>query len=125
MGPTSFLLRTHTSKANDIFNSGDPSKKDAQLLKSNCRLSTLNKGDAVLFDARTLHCGNENDLENGQTRSLFNFSFRNPEVPGSLGYKGSIRPAYEGAMTLKDVSDALVAYEMGDGNPFLKFGNGI
>lgn len=125
MGPTSFLLRTHTSKANDIFNSGDTSKKDEQLLKSNCRLSTLKKGDAVLFDARTLHCGNANDLENGQTRALFNFSFRNPEVQGSLGYKGSIRPGYEGVMSLRDVSDALAAYGMGDDNPFLKYGNGI
>lgn len=126
MGPTSFLLRTHTSKANDIFNSGDKSQKDNQLLKSDCRLSTLKKGDAVLFDARTLHCGNANEEEGGRTRALFNFSFRNPEVQGDLGYKGSIRPGYEGAMSLKDVGDAMAAYGSGeDENPFAKYGNGI
>lgn len=106
MGPTSFLLRTHTAKANDIFSSGDTSLKDDQLLKSNCRLSTLKKGDAVLFDARTLHCGNANDEERGRTRALFNFSFRNPAVSGSLGYKGSIRPGYEGLLSLNDIEDA-------------------
>lgn len=127
MGPTSFLLRTHTSKANDIFNSGDKSQKDNQLLKSDCRLSTLKKGDAVMFDARTLHCGNANEEEDkgGRTRALFNFSFRNPEVQGDLGYKGSIRPGYEGAMSLKDVSDAMAAYGSGDEDPFAKYGNGI
>lgn len=127
MGPTSFLLRTHTSKANDIFNSGDKSQKDNQLLKSDCRLSTLKKGDAVMFDARTLHCGNANAEEDkgGRTRALFNFSFRNPEVQGDLGYKGSIRPGYEGAMSLKDVGDAMAAYGSGDEDPFAKYGNGI
>ena len=78
-----------------------------------------------MFDARTLHCGNANDAEEGRTRALFNFSFRNPEVQGSLGYKGSIRPGYEGALSLGDVSDALAAYGSGDGNPFAKYGNGI
>lgn len=125
MGPTSFLLRTHTSKANDIFSSGDMARKDTQLLKCDCRLSTLKKGDAVLFDARTLHCGNANDEESGRTRALFNFSFRNPEVQGSLGYKGSIRPGYEGIMSLSDIEDALAAYGSGDGNPFAKYGDGI
>ena len=118
MGPTSFLLRTHTSKANVIFNSGDAEEKEELLLKSDCRLSTLKKGDAVLFDARLLHCGNANDEA---TRVLFNFSFRNPEVKGSLGYKGSIRPGYEGAMSLRDISNALDAYLEGDENPFAKY----
>ena len=118
MGPTSFLLRTHTSKANVIVNSGDAEEKEELLLKSDCRLSTLKKGDAVLFDARLLHCGNANDEA---TRVLFNFSFRNPEVKGSLGYKGSIRPGYEGAMSLRDISNALDAYLEGDENPFAKY----
>mmetsp|Transcript_11020 Transcript_11020/g.27104 ORF Transcript_11020/g.27104 Transcript_11020/m.27104 type:complete len:414 (-) Transcript_11020:213-1454(-) len=120
MGPTSFLLRTHTSKANAIFTSGDMDKKDDQLLKSKCRLSTLKKGDCVLFDARILHCGNANDETNGGTRVLFNFSFRNPKVAGSLGYKGSIRPEYEGLLSLKDIGDAMSAYALGDENPFGK-----
>ena len=124
MGPTSFLLRTHTAKANVIFN--DPSQKDEQLSTADCRLSTLKKGDAVLFDARVLHCGNANDLQNGSTRALFNFSFRNPKITGDLGYKGSIRPGYTRAMTLGDISDALIAYGNGsDKEPFAKYGNGL
>jgi len=118
MGPTSFLLRTHTGEANAIFASGDMERKDEQLSNADCRMSTLRKGDAVLFDARTLHCGNANEE---QTRVLFNFSFRNPQVGGNLGYKGSIRPGYEGAMSLRGMADALVAYESGDENPFAKY----
>lgn len=127
MGPTLFPLRTHTSKANDIFNSGDKSQKDSQLLKSDCRLSTLKKGDDIMFYARTLHCGNAHAEEDkgGQTRALFNFSFRNPEAQDDLGYKGSIRPGYEGAMSLKDVGDAMAAYGSGDEDPFATYGNGI
>lgn len=124
MGPTSFLLRTHTAKENAKFN--DQSKKDEQLSSANCRLSTLNKGDAVLFDARILHCGNANDLEKGSTRALFNFSFRNPEVTGDLGYAGSIRPDYCGKMTLEDVANALLSYGEGDTRePFSQYGDGL
>jgi hypothetical protein len=118
MGPTSFLLRTHTGEANAIFASGDVERKDEQLSNADCRISTLSKGDAVLFDARILHYGNANDE---RTRVLFNFSFRNPQVRGSLGYKGSIRPGYEGAMSLGGMADALAAYESGDENPFAKY----
>jgi hypothetical protein len=118
MGPTSFLLRTHTQEANAIFASGDMARKDEQLSRAECRLSTLRKGDAVLFDARTLHCGNANDE---RTRVLFNFSFRNPQVGGSLGYKGSIRPGYEGVLSLRGMTDALAAYGSGDENPFAKY----
>ncbi|KAL3798789.1 hypothetical protein ACHAW5_009695 [Stephanodiscus triporus] len=118
MGPTSFLLRTHTGEANAIFASGDMERKDEQLSRAECRVGTLKKGDAVLFDARTLHCGNANDE---RTRVLFNFSFRNPQVGGSLGYKGSIRPGYEGAMSLRGMADALAAYGSGDTNPFAKY----
>eukprot|EP00957_Ditylum_brightwellii_P148476 11304398-Ditylum_brightwellii.AAC.1 len=123
MGPTTFLLRTHTAKENAIFN--DSSQKDKQLTTADSRLATLNKGDAVLFDARILHCGNANDMEKGSDRALFNFSFRNPKVKDNLGYAGSIRPGYAGAMNLRDISEALIAYGEGDKNPFAKYGDGI
>lgn len=129
MGPTSFLLRTHTAKENAIFKDPSVEVRDAQLSSADCRLSTLKKGDAVLFDARILHCGNANDLENGSTRALFNFSFRNPTFTGDLGYKGSIRPGYTQAMNLGDISDALVLYgngaDGGDRDPFAKYGDGL
>jgi hypothetical protein len=118
MGPTSFLLRTNTGIENAIFSSGDMERKNEQLSQADCRISTLRKGEAVLFDARILHCGNSN---NEQTRVLFNYSFRNPQVVGSLGYKGSIRPCYEEAMTLRDLADALDAYKLGDNDPFAKY----
>mmetsp|Transcript_15435 Transcript_15435/g.17136 ORF Transcript_15435/g.17136 Transcript_15435/m.17136 type:complete len:409 (-) Transcript_15435:248-1474(-) len=123
MGPTTFLLRTHTAKENAIFN--DYSQKDDQLVTADSRLATLKKGDAVLFDARILHCGNANDAEKGSDRALFNFSFRNPKVVGSLGYAGSIRPGYTGAMTLGDLSKSLDAYSEGDKKSFEKYGDGI
>jgi len=129
MGPTSFLLRTHTAKENALFKDPSQEVRDAQLSSAECRLSTLKKGDAVLFDARILHCGNANDLENGSTRALFNFSFRNPKITADLGYKGSIRPGYTQAMNLGDISDALIAYgkgvDGGDRDPFAKYGDGL
>lgn len=123
MGPTCFLTGSQSEKINELFNCGDASQKDEVLAKSTAKLSTLKKGDCVLFDARTLHCGNAN--ESDQTRALFNFSFRNPKVTGDLGYKGSMRPGYEKAMTLKDVHEVLVAYENGDVEPFAKYGTGM
>lgn len=123
MGPTTFLLGTHKEKETNTFM--DMSSRDELLSKAACRSSTLKKGDAVLFDARVLHCGNANDLVEGSTRALFNFSFRNPKVTAGLGYAGSIRPSYCGAMNLGDVSDALLAYENGDKDPFAKYGDGL
>lgn len=123
MGPTSFLLRTHTATENAKFH--DYSQKDDQLANADCRLATLKKGDAVLFDARILHCGNANHPDTGSTRAVFNFSFRNPKIRDDLGYAGSIRPGYIGAMTLGDVSDALAAYSAGEEDPFAKYGDGL
>jgi hypothetical protein len=123
MGPTSFLLRTHTKEKNEKFNI--QSEKDQLLEKAENRFSTLKKGDAVVFDARILHCGNANDPIDGSTRVLFNFSFRNPQVTGNLGYPGSIRPGYCGALTLQDIDDALVLYGAGDNNPFATYSDGL
>eukprot|EP00980_Cylindrotheca_fusiformis_P020488 scaffold7542_cov113-Cylindrotheca_fusiformis.AAC.4 len=125
MGPTSFLLKSHTEKAINVFESGDMEAKDDQLRKADCRLATISAGDAVLFDARILHCGGGNDSDAGATRVMLNFSFRNPKVQGDLGYKGSMMPGYVGAMTLGDVTDALDMYKAGDADPFAKYGNGI
>ena len=123
MGPTCFLTGSHTEIINKAFNCGNAAQKDEVLSKSKAKLSTLKKGDCVLFDARILHCGNAN--ESTETRALFNFSFRNPKVTGDLGYKGSIRPGYEKAMTFKNVRDALVAHDSGDIDPFLSYGSGM
>jgi hypothetical protein len=123
MGPTSFLLKAHTKEQNAQYFSREVEVKDSLLSNSDCRLSVLPKGSAVLFDARILHCGNANTSD--KVRALFNFSFRNPKVTGNLGYDGSIRPGYCGAMTLKDVSDALKCYQEGNREPFAKYGDGL
>ena len=116
-------MGTHTEKEQVKFQ--NPDAKDDQLVGADCRLSTLKKGDAVLFDARILHCGNANDPTDGAVRVLFNFSFRNPQVTGNLGYPGSIRPGYCGAMNLGDVQDALASHSTGDNNPFAKYSDGL
>jgi hypothetical protein len=121
MGPTSFLPRTHTLESIELFN--DHSKRDDFLRKSKCVVSTLNKGDAVLFDARLLHCGNAN-ISNS-TRVLFNFSFRNPKVVGSLGYKGSMRPKYVKQMNLADVAARLEDFRLGVADPYARYGDGL
>jgi Phytanoyl-CoA dioxygenase (PhyH) len=123
MGPTSFLLRTQTQDQNDQFTSLDENVRNHQLTTADCRLSCLPKGSAVLFDARILHCGNANQSD--RSRALFNFSFRNPAVTGSLGYEGSIRPAYCQAMTLADVGTALESYANGNQDPFIRYGSGL
>jgi hypothetical protein len=42
-----------------------------------------------------------------------------------LVYKGSMWLEYERVMTLKDVHEALDAYEGGDRVPFARYGNGM
>jgi len=123
MGPTTFLLGTHTLEERNKFD--DCNQKDEQLASANARLALLKKGDAVLFDARVLHCGNANDADKGSTRAMFNFSFRNPAEVGNLGYCGSMRPGYVGRLSLGIVGDALKGYEEGSSeNPFVKLGVG-
>ena len=68
MGPTTFLLGTHTQAERAKFE--DPAQKGDQLSHADRRLSLLKKGDAVLFDARILHCGNANDEADGATRAM-------------------------------------------------------
>lgn len=123
MGPTTFLLGTHTQQERSKFD--DFQRKDEQLAKAKSRLALLNKGDAVLFDARILHCGNANEEQGGSTRAMFNFSFRNPKEVGNLGYCGSMRPGYVGQMNLGDVGAALQDHDNGVSDPFSKYGNGL
>jgi len=70
-----------------------------------------------------LHCGNVN--ESTKTSTLFYFLFHDPSVMWDLVYKGSMWLEYERVMTLKDVHEALDAYEGGDRVPFARYGNGM
>lgn len=121
MGPTTFLPGTHTAATMQVWS--QISQRDAFLGKSKSVVATLMAGDAVVFDARILHCGNANE---GATRALFNFSFRNGAVTGDLGYKGSIRPGYENLLTLDSIGALLAEFSAGrNKDPFLALGDGL
>jgi hypothetical protein len=110
MGPQTFFLNTHTSESPQ---------------NSECRISTMKKGDAIVYDARILCSYGTNDAQTGSTSTTLNMSFRNPETQVDLGYVGSLRPGYRGAMNLGDLKGSLAAYVNGDGDAFQKYGDGI
>lgn len=110
MGPITFYKGTHISE--------DRQNVDASAGKT----STLKKGDAIIYDARTLLSHSSNKAS---TSFLLNISFRNPKVEGQLGHTGSLRPGYSESMNLGDLTRALTAYKNGDGDAFEKYGDGI
>lgn len=125
MGPTVFLPGTQGSETIDIWNV--KSRRDEIISSVEPVYATLKCGDVVLFDARILHCGSANDVSKGSTRALFNLSFRNPQVQGDLGYKGSIRSGYENMFTLGSLGKILEVFDKDEKNndPFLMYGNGL
>ena len=87
------------------------------LQNANARLALLKKGDGN---------ANSSEEDGGATRAMFNFSLRNPQIGGDLGYCGSMRPGYAGALTLGDIGETLKRYgQRGDTNPFEKYGSGL
>ena len=127
MGPTTFLLGSNTQAARIAYD-GDISAMDALISNSEIRETTMAMGDLVVFDARTMHCGNANVGSDGASpdRALFNFSFRNPSVTGSLGYKGSMRPQYTSqGISLGDVLNIVDRKENVETAPFAQYGNGL
>lgn len=92
MGPTTFLRGSQHAPL--------PFHLDETLSEADVVVSTLKAGDAVVFDARILHCGNANSSTT--TRAIFNFSFRRPDS-GPLGYEGSIRKGYIGRTCLGEL----------------------
>lgn len=102
MGSTLFLPHTHdAADAQEAYLYGQPVPwgaaapcEMADLLRSSeIRMPLLRRGDGVLFDARTLHCGGANESE--RRRVLFYVSFRGAgrgvawrgggfEAPGTL-----------------------------------------
>ena len=133
MGPTTFLLGSNTQAARNAYDDTTLAL-DAFICSSQIRETTMKAGDLVVFDARTLHCGNANigSEDDSPDRALFNFSFRNPEVTGSLGYKGSMRPRYTSQrISLGDVL-SIVDGQVKDAKrgepsapPFANYGDGL
>jgi len=107
MAPMAFFMNTHSSGES----------QDAA-----CRLATMKKGDAIVFDARILWSPNAND---GSTYTMLNIGFRNPKIQSDMGYVGSLRPGYRGALSFGDLKGSLAAYDNGDGDAFMKYGDGI
>jgi len=112
MGPTTWLPRTNTMDAHEIFRESG-GEKDDFIKKTPAVLGTLSKGSAAVFDSRTLHCGTANRSE--KSRALFYFSFKSPKLAGSTGNPASIRRELGDAkVTLGDLTSDLV--EFGKGN---------
>jgi hypothetical protein len=106
MGPTIFLPKTNTAAAHAEFD--DIFQRDTMLSERPSVVALLNAGDASLFDSRTIHCGGANDLDEGATRALFYFSFRNPCATLPIGNVGSIMPDMK-LITLREVRTKLAA----------------
>lgn len=107
MAPMSFFMNSHSS--------GDSTFPT-------CRLATMKKGDAIIFDARILSSPRSNA---GSTYTVLNIGFRNPKIQSDIGYVGSLRPGYRGPLSLGDLKGSLLAYDNGDGDAFKKYGDGM
>ena len=78
MGPTVVLPGTQTASAHERFNGGCVAGTRAKLLSSSQHCAPLLKrGDALVLDARCLHCGGANTSR--KRRTLFYFTFVRPD----------------------------------------------
>ncbi len=124
MGPTVFLPGTCNVKDNEKWK--DKSTFDDYLRAKTPHLALLKKGDLIVYDPRTLHCGAENDVENGSTRCMFNVGFRNVKAQGNFEYKGSLRSGYNDKIRYKEFKQLLDMLGKGKTNdPFGLYGNGL
>ena len=71
MGPTLFIPGTNNAQAHVEFREGR--ERGGPVLQRPYELGVISRGDATLFDSRTLHCGTEN--ESARRRVLFYFCF--------------------------------------------------
>jgi len=124
MGPTVFLPRTNTERDTSQWKTA--STYDAYLQSKVPHFALLKRGDLIIYDPRTLHCGAANLPDTGSSRSLFNVGFRNPKVKGDFGYQGSLRATYKGAITFGRLTNSLRGYKSGGKkDPFEAYGNGL
>lgn len=117
MGPTTWFPRTHTKEAHGKFK--DIYDKDTLIQNQPAVLGLLPKGSCGIFDSRLLHCGTANRSEEGKSRALFYFSFKNPEV-GYTGNPASIRLELgQKNVALGDLLSDLESFEKGEGSPLI------
>jgi ectoine hydroxylase-related dioxygenase (phytanoyl-CoA dioxygenase family) len=85
MGPTLFL--PNTNNEHDHAQHKNPKTKDKFLASCVYKQGLLKKGDLVIMDSRTMHCGTGND---SGKRVLLYFTLNNPnfhETPPPRGSK--------------------------------------
>ena len=82
MGPTTIIPGTHNLPAHEELCGIEEDTHRALLLERPSFDATMRKGDAVIFDSRTLHCGGENSVEGGTRRAQLYVSVQSP-VPGA------------------------------------------
>lgn len=125
MGPTTWFPRTHNEKSHEAFKDtnqgegGSDSPKDNLIKTTPAVLGTLSKGSCGIFDSRLLHCGTANRSTEDQSRALFYFSFKSPEV-GYPGNPASIRQELATMnVPLGTLMDDLQLYGKGKGSPYI------
>ena len=123
MGPTTWMPGTHTLQAHEQFQNDNKvdnqlSPKDTLLKQGPVVLGLLPKGCCAIFDSRLLHCGGANTNASNQSRALFYFSFKNPNVPNA-GNPGSIRPDLINQWTLKALDKELKKAAKGKSQVFV------
>ena len=105
MGHTTFLPKTHTQMAHNIFNAGIRQKEEL-IAMTPAVVSCLKKGDVAIFDSRVLHCGGANTTPD-KRRVLFYFTFTSGDTekfnPNPSRGAGSIRIEDRFKHTLKSL----------------------
>uniref|UniRef100_A0A7S1TKN7 Uncharacterized protein n=1 Tax=Erythrolobus australicus TaxID=1077150 RepID=A0A7S1TKN7_9RHOD len=102
MGPTLFIPGSNNAEAQKDFQ--EAGERGGPVLQRPFELALLSRGDASLFDSRTLHCGTENDSL--QRRVLFYFSFQRSGSDNPNASVSTIRNELRGKVTLADVLSA-------------------
>ena len=99
MGPTLFIPGTNNAQAHVEFREGN--EREGPVFRRPYELGVISRGDATLFDSRTLHCGTEND--SSRRRVLFYFSFQRADGDNPNAAISTIRTELRDKYTLADL----------------------
>lgn len=99
MGPTLFIPGTNNAQAHVEFR--EAGERGGPALKRPYELGLINRGDATIFDSRTLHCGTENS--SSRRRVLFYFSFERAGSDNPNASVSTIRTELRDRFTLADL----------------------
>jgi ectoine hydroxylase-related dioxygenase (phytanoyl-CoA dioxygenase family) len=99
MGPTLFIPGTNNAQAHVEFR--EAGERGGPALKRPYELGLIKRGDATIFDSRTLHCGTENS--SSRRRVLFYFSFERAGSDNPNASVSTIRTELRDRFTLADL----------------------